>query len=326
MAEKYTWKSAIGHHIKNFLDYKRLSGYKYEVAERWLRQFDIYCLKNKVPENTLSRQVVEDFCYGEGFESKATYQDRLCLLRNLAEYMIKCGCNAYITPKPVKAFRYPKHEPYLFSEKEIRSIFEQIDEWEQPQNSRTNRKTVDPVLFRMLYGCGLRIMEALRLTVDDVDLEQGVLRIHQSKNNKDRFVPMSESLTKYCIEYKKVMHQNSNGKDYFFPGFHGRCYSNSAIYVRFRQYLWKAGISHTGSGPRLHDFRHVYCVHRLKKWIMAGEELTNLLPYLSVYLGHSDFRGTEYYLKLTADLYPEIISKLEKSHGHIIPKRGVDIT
>jgi integrase len=169
-------------------------------------------------------------------------------------------------------------------------------------------------------------MEALRLTVGDVDLEQGVLRISQAKNNKERFVPMAESLTKCCMEYKKIMHENSTDSDYFFPGFHGGCYSNSTIYVRFRQYLWKAGISHTGRGPRLHDFRHVYCVHRLKKWIMAGEELTNLLPYLSVYLGHSDFRGTEYYLKLTADLYPEIISMLEKSHGYIIPESGVDIT
>ncbi len=56
--------------------------------------------------------------------------------------------------------------------------------------------------------------------------------------------------------------------------------------------------------------------------MLKGKELTNLLPYLSVYLGHSDFRGTQYYLRLTADLYPDIISKMEVASGYIIPERG----
>lgn len=66
-------------------------------------------------------------------------------------------------------------------------------------------------------------------------------------------------------------------------------------------------------------FRHTYCVHRLKVWVREGGDLTNLLPYLAVYLGHADFRGTEYYLRLTADLYPEMIATLERAHGAIIP-------
>ena len=58
------------------------------------------------------------------------------------------------------------------------------------------------------------------------------------------------------------------------------------------------------------DFlRHAYCVHRLARWVRTGQDLTNLLPYLAVYLGHADFRGTEYYLRLTADLYPELYSE-----------------
>jgi len=67
---------------------------------------------------------------------------------------------------------------------------------------------------------------------------------------------------------------------------------------------------------------HAYCVHRLKKWTLEGKELTNLIPYLSAYLVHSDFRGTEYYLRLTADLYPEIVSKMEVCCSDVIPQKG----
>ncbi len=68
--------------------------------------------------------------------------------------------------------------------------------------------------------------------------------------------------------------------------------------------------------------RHNYAVKCLKKWVLAGEELTNLLPYLAAYMGHSDFRGTQYYLRLTADLYPDIVSRLEAGFGHVIPEGG----
>jgi len=181
---------------------------------------------------------------------------------------------------------------------------------------------VDPLLFRMLYGCGLRLMEALKLTVGDVDLDEGILRIRQSKNKKDRFVPMSGRLAERCREYSRTMHESSSLDSYYLPGFQGGCYNKSSIYLRFRQYLWKAGISHSGNGPRIHDLRHAYCVHRLKKWVLDGQELSNFLPYLTAYLGHADFRGTEYYLRLTADLYPEIVSKMEIAFGYIIPEKG----
>jgi integrase/recombinase XerD len=73
---------------------------------------------------------------------------------------------------------------------------------------------------------------------------------------------------------------------------------------------------------RLDIIRHSYAVKCLKKWVLQGEELTNLLPYLAAYMGHSDFRGTQYYLRLTADLYPDIIGRLEADFGYVIPEGG----
>ncbi len=55
-----------------------------------------------------------------------------------------------------------------------------------------------PLLFRMLYGCGLRISEALNLKVRDVDMDAGVLTIWDGKFNKDRLVPLSDELLDRC--------------------------------------------------------------------------------------------------------------------------------
>jgi integrase len=299
----------------------RLAGYIYEDQEQKLRQLDQYCFDHGVREGTLPKEIVENFYYGDEFDSQNIRQLRLLVLRKLAEHMQKSGCQVFILPVPAKPFRYSKHQPYIYTEKELKDIFIRIDTWDLVSRSPSNRTIVDPLLFRMLYGCGLRLSEALKLTVGDINLDEGVLRIRKSKNKKDRFVPMSQSLAERCSVYNRTMHRLSPLDSYYFPGFRGGRYNRSTIYGRFRQYLWKAGIPHSGNGPRIHDLRHAFCVHRLKKWVLDGHELSNFLPYLAAYLGHADFRGTEYYLRLTADLYPEIVSKMEVAYGYIIPAK-----
>ena len=79
----------------------------------------------------------------------------------------------------------------------------------------------------------------------------------------------------------------------------------------FLKFLRLAGIPHPQGGPRVHSFRHTFCVHRLKIWVLDKKDITALFPYLCAYMGHKDTRCTEYYLRLTADLYPDIIHKTE---------------
>ncbi len=159
-------------------------------------------------------------------------------------------------PPPLTPFKYPKHAPYIYTEQELKELFIQIDAWKLASKSHGNRKLVDPLLFRMLYGCGLRITEALNLKASDVNLVEGVLSIRMAKNNKERFVPMVSSLVERCKTYVKEMHIDNTPDAYFFPGRHEGCYDKSTIYIRFRQYLWKAGISHCGNGLSIHHFRY----------------------------------------------------------------------
>ena len=96
------------------------------------------------------------------------------------------------------------------------------------------------------------------------------------------------------------------------------------VYKNFRKFLWRAGISQGGRGygPRVHDFRHVYAVHCLKKWVEQEKDLTAYLPVLKTYMGHDSFQDTAYYLRLTADVFPNITLKLETHYPEIIPELG----
>ena len=96
------------------------------------------------------------------------------------------------------------------------------------------------------------------------------------------------------------------------------------LYKNFRRFLWRARISHggMGKGPRIHDFRHTYAVHCLKKWSEEEKDLTVYLPILKTYMGHDSFEETAYYLRLTADVFPEITLKIETQYPGIIPELG----
>jgi len=156
----------------------------------------------------------------------------------------------------------------------------------------------------------------------NVDLNDGIVTIRHAKNNKDRLIPIAQSLTDRLRNYMESFHRFSEDTSIVFPGAEMGRMDQSTAYNHFRDYLIMADIPHTATGPRIHDFRHGLAVACLKKWSLAGIDLTNMLPYLSAYMGHSDFRATQYYLRLTADLYPHILSKLEAEFGYVIPEGG----
>jgi len=95
------------------------------------------------------------------------------------------------------------------------------------------------------------------------------------------------------------------------------------VYTAFRELLMQCGIAHAGrgKGPRIHDYRHLFAVHTLRRWYRNGEDLDAKLPLLATYLGHQHLSGTQRYLHLTAELFPEIATRLDAAFGEVIPRR-----
>lgn len=303
----------------DFIKYKRSAGFKYEGEPKCLSRFCRFCEEQGVDEIKITRRLAESWIAPREGEAAKTRCHRITCIRQFAIYLDSLGYDAYIVPGQ-KGWGSGSFVPYIFTHSQIRSIIKTADETE-PWEAAKNMHLSLPVIFRILYGCGLRVSEAVSLQCRDVDFEGGILTIREAKTGKDRLVPLSGSVRDACAAYAgKTWWEKDT--DYFFPAPDRTMISPVTVYQRYRRYLEKAGIPHGGKGhgPRLHDIRHTFAVHVLQKWIREGADLTAMLPVLSTYMGHKAVRSTARYLRLTAEVYPDLMEKVESACAYVIPE------
>ncbi|MFP5226198.1 MAG: tyrosine-type recombinase/integrase, partial [Acidobacteriota bacterium] len=313
----------LGSFMAGMIQHKRALGYRYDTEARVLKRFDQFCLDRGCVERRLDKTLVDAWNQKHPHEAHATWKGRMHVVRQLAIYMMqRLDMPSYVTPSGAVPAG-PRYAPHIFSQAELAAFFQQVDACaycpEVPY-----RHWVMPIIFRLLYGCGLRVSEALHLRIEDVALGRSLLTIRDAKFHKDRLVPMTDALRDRFERYLQRVHQLSNPREYVFWLAAGWPVRRGNVYKNFRRFLWQAGISHGGfgKGPRVHDFRHTFAVHCLKRWVGDGKDLAAYLPLLKTYLGHYSFEDTAYYLRLTADLYPDIVARVEHAFGHIVPDLG----
>lgn len=304
---KYIYQSVFKDFIKEFVDEKHNLGYKYKSMEWKLKEIDLLAIKLELKEPKITKEFVSEFIKKKPNESKINITHRVTAIRVFAQYLNRKGFTSFVIPSLPKGSYRRDFVPYIFSDSELKNIFHvcsDIDFDKFPEREKYS------IILKILYSTGMRVGEVVKLKVKDVDFNNNTFFIENAKNNKDRLIPIhqtiSELVKNYILKKKKF-----NDDEYIFSNRNGKPIDISTVYEYFRRILWEAGIHHNGKGPRLHDFRHTYCVHRLKEWVLEKKDVTALFPYLCAYMGHADTRCTEYYLRLTTDLYPDIITKSE---------------
>ena len=301
-----------------FVEYKRDQGYKYHSEAKVLGRFCRFTEDYGLDEPVLTRELAMAWTAPREGEATKSRLHRVCLLNQFGKYLELTGHE--ICPLPKGHWDTGSFTPYIFTHDEIDRLFQAADNIRPIAQARNLHKEL-PALFRLLYGCGLRVSEAVGLLCRDVDLEQGVLTIREAKNGRDRLIPLSESLLTLLRDYRENAADWLDGADYFFPAPDRTILSPNTVYQRFRKVLWSAGIPYNGkgNGPRLHDMRHTFAVHTLQKWVEGGEDLTSKLPVLSVFMGHKSMQATSRYLRLTAEVYPDVIRQVEDTCAYVIP-------
>ena len=302
--------------VADLVAVRHAGGYRFKVQERVLRQFAEHCRREGYPDGSITKEALDGFLYGRHLRASTVRRNTLAL-RQLAEHAQAAGWDAH-TPAATARARVRHQPPYVFSDEELGRLFAAIDG--QGMSSYSNKALVDPVLFRVLFGAGLRISEALNLRLPDLDTRAGTLRIRDSKNGVSRTVPITHRLAATLEAYVAAAHPAPERSDYvFYSRAAGRSINQATVYTRFRGYLADAGIPHFAGGPHPHSLRHGFAVANLRRWATDGSDLAVVLPYLACYMGHADLRGTQYYLRLTADAYPEVIAKAQLRFGYVIP-------
>jgi integrase len=254
-------------------------------------------------------------------ESARTQHCRISLVRQFAEYLCRLGYCAYVPERSLSAKASSGFCPRILSHSEVEQLLQAVDQL-TPSARAPLRHLVMPEVFRLLYGCGLRVNEVLHLRVGDVDLDRGVLTVREAKFGKDRLVPPALPLVQRLQRYAASFGPRPPDA-FFFPSSHGGPLSLATVYWLYRELLLRCGIAHAGrgKGPRVHDLRHTMAVHSLLRWYRQGANLDAKLPVLATYLGHQSLVGTQRYLHLTAELFPEVTVRANAAFGDVIPRR-----
>jgi integrase/recombinase XerD len=316
-----TFRSPLATLMSDFIREKQSLGYKYEIGIHALRRLDRFLCRMQRTATALPREVVEHWIAPRPHEQPGTRKLRLTLVRQFALYLHRRGHEAFVPEGTERRVHTQGFTPYIFSHRQIKSLLQAADQL-PPDKRCPLRHFIMPEMFRLLYGCGMRVGEVTHLTVADVDLVAGIMTVREGKFHKDRLVPMAPSLTARLREYSRTLGAR-NPTAWFFPAPDGGPYSNETVYGIFRRLLRECAIPHRGrgKGPRLHDIRHGFAVHRLQAWYREGVDLGAKLPILAAYMGHRSLLSTQHYLRITPEIFPEINARLDRHLGHIIPRR-----
>jgi len=319
-ASNAEFQSVLAPLMDRFLQEKRACDYAYHEPFRILHRLDDFLVQQGLETLELPRGLARNWLAKKPHESASTQQQRITIFRQFSKFLLTAGCPAYV-PDATVAARKSIFVPRMLTEEELRKFFRAVDALEPTARSPL-RHLIMPEVFRLLYGCGFRVREVLNLRIRDVDLNQGIITVRQGKFRKDRLVPPALSLVNRLRKYAD--HFDSRPPDaVFFPGPKGRPFALRTVYTLFREMLLQCGIPHAGrgKGPRIHDYRHLFALHTLRRWYRDGEDLEAKLPLLATYLGHQHLSGTQRYLHLTAEIFPEITARVEAAFGEVIPRR-----
>jgi integrase/recombinase XerD len=246
----------------------------------------------------------------------AAWKQKASVLRSFYRYAIGRGFAA-TSPLPATVPKFPPSKPpYIYSTAEFKRLLVATDALQTPKCPL--RALVFRTLLLLLYGTGMRIGEALSLTMHDVDLDNALITVHDTKFFKTRLVTTGPKLTRELAAYARRRRRQlplpAGEASAFFAIGSGTRWQCAAVEELFRRVRQLAAVQREGGPhcqPRIHDIRHTSVQHRLVAWYRAGADVQRLLPQLATYLGHVDIGSTQYYVSITPELLYEASQRFQ---------------
>jgi integrase len=232
-----------------------------------------------------------------------TWARRLEIVQPFAKYRSQFDAGTETVPP---MFFGPVHRrlvPHIYTDPEIVALLKATDNLLPAAGLR-------PLTYRTLFGLlaatGLRISEALHLKPQDVDLEQELLIVRQTKFRKSRLVPLHSTTVTALTRYTDTRNRKLGGQNVeaFFVSDRGKHLPNRTVHSTFatlRARLdWRSRGGHPA--PRIHDLRHSFICHRLLRSYQQQQPIDNVIDAISTYVGHAKVSDTYWYVTATPEL------------------------
>ena len=312
-----TFVTATGlqHDAADFVRFKRAMGLPYRRGEIDLASFVRFVAGHWGEHGAVPLdEAIIRWCGRIPGRKAVTLGNEFGVIRQLCLYRRRRDPTSYVPEHAFAPIKASTFFPYIFSHDEVRQILAAATSHQGRFIGASMLRTV----ILVLYCTGLRLGEAVRLRMPDVDLDRGTLMIQTSKG-RSRIVPIRADLVgelrRYIAVRSRLLHdRRCNEPEALFLRLDGSPLTVPSASNAIRRLLRALGIKPPNGrvGARPYEFRHAFAVHRLTAWAQEGADIHSKLPWLSAYLGHQNVIGTEVYLKATPQLLELASSRFER--------------
>ena len=291
--------SSLGARMSDFVTFKRLQGYDYTKRGLRLADFDRFLCQNSYTEGILIKSITDKYIDENAHLQSASRLEKLSPVRVFSKYLHMFEPTSYIigpTPFPVQR----KIRFYLYSRDDICELMVAA--------GKLTRADIAipfclPVLFGLLYATGLRIFEALKLAVGDIDFDKDILSVKNGKYGKDRYIALHNDVSRQLKKWLKKRDEIIADKsaEFLFVDSQGSYLKYGRVRKHFHNLIIKCAIGKNNPFvPRIHDLRHTFACNVVNTWRMNREDVNAKLPILSTAMGHVDIYATQKYLHVTS--------------------------
>lgn len=292
------WNETI-ENFSNFLKFERnFSDNTLDAYIRDIKKFSLYAEKNL--ENSKPKSITyEDLQEYLILQSKQKISERtqarwISSIKSFFKYLLE---EEIRDDNPATLLEGPKLGLYLpdtLSVEDVERITKNI-------NLSTDLGVRNQCMVEVLYGCGLRVSELIKLKISDINFKEGFLKV-EGKGQKVRYVPLAKytsHLIKNYIENVRINNKiNKKYEDILFLNSRGSSMSRVIVFIIIKELADKAGIRKNISP---HTFRHSFATHMLQN----GADLR----FIQEMLGHSSITTTEIYTHLNTEELRDTILK-----------------
>lgn len=299
--------SALQAALDDYLGLRRALGHKLDDAGRQLARFVAYL--DDIGAESISLEAALAFVLDPELDpASSTPARRLIAVRGFARNLAGRDPRTEIPPAGLVSYRQVRRDPHIFSDEDVLAVITAA----RASTPFAFRANTLATLISLLAVTGMRVGEALRLRVSEVDWDDAVIQVRHSKFDKGRDVPVSASTIDALTAYRRQRDRRRPQTACLFVSLSGTAVAYSHFQTTFHNAVLSTGVgSGSATSPRIHHLRHSFAVRTLLGWYRSGLDVEALLPRLSTYLGHREPRFTYRYLSATPELLGQAVRRLE---------------
>jgi len=297
MAENKKMKPTMLCRVRSYLEHRRALGFQLDRQGHLLRQF-ARSVDSRSHRGPLTNELAIRWACSPKHTQRSYWAQRLGVVRVFAKHLLLTEPKTQIPPRHLYGPAFRRNPPHLYSPAQIRRVL---------RRAARLRGRLRPFTFQTLVGLlsctGLRISEALHLKVGDIDWQQSLVIVRESKYGKSRLVPLHPTAMAPLRAYARRRQKRFPLAEHFFVSEQGRPLALSTVEQTFK--TLRKGIRYVRRPPRLHDFRHTIACRILQRWQASHRGAVHRLPILSRFLGHAQVTDTYWYFTAFPQLLRE---------------------